>query len=171
MPADSPDLRQFLSGIAVFGGLRDESYALLISMLKEHQFERGDIVCREGDTGRCMYVVRTGEVIVCRNGKSGHLIHMVRLGPGEIFGEMTLIDVQPRSATIQVDGATTLYSLTNKDLYELYQKNTEGYVMVLQNICRELSRRLRRADSRITQLADKAGDESTQISVAPRERR
>lgn len=158
-------LKEFLSGIAVFGGLSEATYERLIAMLQEHRFSPGDVVCREGETGRSMYVVRSGEVVVCRSGESGQRVRVVRLGVGEIFGEMTLIDIQPRSATIVVEQPTVLYSLTNRDLYTLYHQDVEGYVMVLQNICRELSRRLRRADQRITQIACERGDERTQIGV------
>ena len=94
--------------------------------------------------------------------------------PGNVLlgarGEMTLIDVQPRSATVRVEQPATLYALTNKDLYGLYQNDVAGYVMVLQNICRELSRRLRQADGRICENADSTGDESTQIGRPPARR-
>jgi len=160
---DTEDLRAFLTSIAIFGGLVDPTLAKIVAMLHEERFPKGAVVCREGDAGTSMYVVRRGEVVVCRAGGSGHLVKMVRLGPGEFFGEMTLIDVQPRSATIIVETDTKLYRLTNRDLYALYKDDMPGYVMVIQNLCRELSRRLRRSDSKISDLADEAGDDHTQL--------
>ncbi|MBI3182945.1 MAG: cyclic nucleotide-binding domain-containing protein [Myxococcales bacterium] len=166
MPTD--DLKPFLSGIALFGGLSDAALDRLSQMLVHKEYGKGDTICRQGDTGRSMYVVRSGEVVVCRDMGKGDLVRMVRLGPGEFFGEMTLIDIQPRSATVVVERPALLYSLTNRDLYQLYQQDTEGYVMVLQNICRELSRRLRKADQRISQMAHEQGDEQTQIRAPVR---
>jgi CRP-like cAMP-binding protein len=163
MPREAEQLKSFLRGIAVFGGLGDPTLDRLLGMLVKQQLTQGAVVCHEGDTGRSMYVVGAGEVVVCRKAESGNLVRMVRLGPGEFFGEMTLIDVQPRSATVVVEAPTTLYALTNRDLYRLYQEDVGGYVMVLQNICRELSRRLRKADVKICENADGAGDEITQI--------
>ena len=64
-----------------------------------------------------------------------------------------------------------LYELTNMDLYRLYKQDIHAYVMVLQNINRELCRRLRRSDERITELADSFGDSRTQIGMAGRIRR
>ncbi|MFZ5468004.1 MAG: Crp/Fnr family transcriptional regulator [Myxococcota bacterium] len=171
MEQDVDGLKEFLAGIAVFGGLEERSLDRIVGMLVEHQFPKGAQVCRQGEPGRSMYVVRAGEVVVCRESASGAMVRVTRLGPGELFGEMTLIDVQPRSATILVEEPARLYSLTNRDLYALYQEDVTGYVMVLQNICRELSRRLRRADSRITEMADSAKDEATQIHPAVKRER
>jgi CRP/FNR family transcriptional regulator, cyclic AMP receptor protein len=165
---DPTELQRFLAGIPIFGGLEDATLARIIAMLGEHQFAPGTEVCKEGEHGRAMYVVGQGEVVVRRGGPAGHQIRMVRLGPGEFFGEMTLIDPQPRSATVVVDQKAVIYSLTNRDLYQLYQEDMPGYVMVLQNLCRELSRRLRRADERICEIAEQASAEDvTQIAPSP----
>lgn len=160
---DTPELRDFLTSIAIFGGLQDPTLGLIVAMLREERVPKGSVVCREGDSGSSMYLVRDGEVVVCRNGDSGKLVRMIRLGPGEIFGEMALIDIQPRSATIIVEEDATLYTITNRDLFALYTHDMPGYVMVVQNLCRELSRRLRRVDSKITAVADQADDDETQL--------
>lgn len=158
-----PRLRSFLSGVPLFGGLSDATTDRLIGMLAEQKLVSGATVCRQGEPGRCMYLVREGEVMVCREMPAGKRIRMVRLGRGEFFGEMALFDVQARSATVVADQPTTVYSLTSGDLYRLYREDIEGYVMFLQNICRELSRRLRKADLRISELAEEAGSTTTQI--------
>jgi CRP/FNR family transcriptional regulator, cyclic AMP receptor protein len=164
------DALKFLPTIALFGGLEEKTLNRIISMLQEHRLEPGEAVCRQGEVGRSMFLVRSGEVVVTRETESGRVIRMIRLGEGEFFGEMTLIDIQARSATVVVEQPTTLYALTNRDLYRLYQEDVEGYVLVLQNICRELSRRLRKADLRISEYAADLGDEQTQIGGDPRRR-
>jgi CRP/FNR family cyclic AMP-dependent transcriptional regulator len=161
------DLMAFLPKIALFGGLEEGSLNRIISMLNEHRLERGEIVCKQGDTGREMFLVRSGEVIVSRETETGRRIKMVRMGEGEFFGEMTLIDIQKRSATVIVDKTAIVYSLGNRDLSRLYHEDVPGYVMVLQNICRELSRRLRTTNRRLTEMAEEHDDdESTQIRPA-----
>ena len=62
-----------------------------------------------------------------------------------------------------VEKPTVLLTLGNKDLYKLYNDDVAGYVMVLQNLCRELSRRLRTTNQKLAAMADEAGDESTLI--------
>ena len=74
---------------------------------------------------------------------------MTGLKSGDFFGEMTLIEMQNRSATVVAESPTVLYELTARQLYTYYKADIHAYVMVLQNINRELCRRLRRADDRI----------------------
>jgi len=147
-----PASKDFLRSIPLFGGLGDASLERIQGMLAQHLFPRGDIVCSEGERGRSMYVVASGEVEVRRANSAGTQIPIVRLGPGEFFGEMTLVEIQPRAATVVVTEPATLYAMTNRDLYSLYLEDQNAYILVLQNICRQLARRLRKADSRIAEL-------------------
>jgi CRP/FNR family transcriptional regulator, cyclic AMP receptor protein len=152
MAVSSPDLKAFLVSTPFFGGLSDASLDFLISMLVERRFEAGATVVAEAEPGRSMYIVRSGELVVSKLGESGHVIHMTRLGPGDFFGEMTLIGVQNRSATVVAESSIVLYELTARNLYAYYKADIYSYAMVMQNINRELCRRLCRADNRIAEL-------------------
>jgi CRP/FNR family cyclic AMP-dependent transcriptional regulator len=92
-----------------FGGLSDGSLDLLISMLVERNFDVGATVVAEGEPGRSMYIIHSGELVVNKLGGSGRAVRMMRLGPGDFFGEMTLIEAQNRSATVVADSPTVLY--------------------------------------------------------------
>jgi CRP-like cAMP-binding protein len=152
MAVSSPDLKAFLLETPFFGGLADASLDLLISMLVERHFDAGATVVAEGEPGRSMYIVHAGELAVSKLLDSGRAMQMSRLAPGDFFGEMTLIEMQNRSATVTADGPTLLYELTAQKLYTCYKADIHAYVMVMQNISRELCRRLRRADNRIAEL-------------------
>ena len=152
MAVSSPDLNAFLLATPFFGGLSEASLDLLVSMLVERRFEAGATVVTEGAPGRSMFIVHSGELMVSKLGNSGHVIRMSRLQPGDFFGEMTLIEMQNRSASVVADSPTLLYELTARDLYRYYKADTHAYVIVMQNINRELCRRLRRADNRIAEL-------------------
>jgi CRP-like cAMP-binding protein len=94
-----------------------------------------------------MFVVFRGRVEVLRRSSRGAgETCLARLGPGSCFGEMSVIDIQPRSATVRTVEASELLVLTNLEFYTLYQKDREAYTLLVMNICREISRRLRRAD-------------------------
>ena len=71
MAVSSPDLKAFLVATPFFGGLSDSSLDLLISMLLERRFGVGAIVVAEGQPGRSMYIVRSGELVVSKLGESG----------------------------------------------------------------------------------------------------
>lgn len=155
--------KEFLSSIPIFGGLEGESLERIIGMLDERTFPEGAVVCQQGDLGRSMYIVRSGEVVLSRIGESGIPVRVVRLGPGEFFGETTLLEIHARSSTAVVDSPATVYILSNAGFYTLYREDTHAYVMVITNLCRELSRRLRKAEDRVCELAEASGDPRTQI--------
>ena len=152
MVESSPDLKAFLLATPFFGGLSDASLDLLVPMLVERRFDAGAMIVNEGDEGRSMFVVHSGELVVSHRGKTGDVIRMSSMGPGDFFGEMTLIEMQNRSATVVAESATVLYELTARSLYTYYKTDIHAYVMVLQNINRELCRRFRRADNRLAEL-------------------
>jgi CRP/FNR family transcriptional regulator, cyclic AMP receptor protein len=166
MAVNSPDLKAFLVATPFFGGLLDASLDLLISMLVERRFDAGATVVKEGEPGRSMYIVHSGELVVSKLGKTGRVIFMRRLGPGDFFGEMTLIEMQNRSATVVAESPTVLYELTAGNLYAYYKADVHAYAMVMQNINRELCRRLRRADHRIAEL-DASRESMAQIRARP----
>jgi CRP-like cAMP-binding protein len=99
-----------------------------------------------------MFIVHSGKLVVSKQGDSGRVLRMAGLEAGDFFGEMTLIEMQNRSATVVAESSTVLYELTARNLYTCYKADIHAYVMVLQNINRELCRRLRRADNRIAEL-------------------
>jgi CRP-like cAMP-binding protein len=151
MAVSSPDLKAFLLATPFFGGLLDSGLDLLVSMLVERRFDIGAIVVTEGEPGRSMFIVQSGHLVVSKLGDSGRVIRMADLAAGDFFGEMTLIEMQNRSATVIAESRTVLYELTARQLYTCYKADIYAYVMVLQNINRELCRRLRRADNRVAE--------------------
>jgi CRP-like cAMP-binding protein len=148
----SPDLKAFLLATPFFGGLPGASLDLLVSMLVERRFEAGATIVAEGEPGRSMYVVHSGRLTVNKRLDGGRILHMGGLEAGDFFGEMTLIEMQNRSATVTAETATMLYELTAQNLYRCYKADIHAYVLIMQNINRELCRRLRRADDRVAKM-------------------
>src|SRR5437868_11686103 len=106
MADSSPDLKAFLIATPFFGGLSDASLDLLVSMLVERRFEAGATVVAEGEQGRSMFVVHSGQLVVSKRLDSGRIMRMSALEPGDFFGEMTLIEMQNRSATVVAENPT-----------------------------------------------------------------
>jgi len=169
MPRDPETLARFLARTPFFGALDDAALRRVVDMTHERGFGSGSAVFREGEGGQSMYVVASGELVAVRNAGSGRAVKLMRLVPGDFFGETTLIEMQPRPFSVMVEKDARLLELTNADLYRLYREDVKSYVLVLQNINRELCRRLRRASVRITAYAAEAGDEVTQIRETPPE--
>ncbi|HEV8325381.1 MAG TPA: cyclic nucleotide-binding domain-containing protein [Myxococcota bacterium] len=144
---DTPQIRQFLKEIPVFAGLAERPLDKLVELMKERTLAAEAVVFSEGEAARDMYVLVSGQVKVVKRSSRGTLERTLAiLKKGDCFGEMALIDVLPRSATVRTLEPATLLSVSIADLYALYKYDTEGYAFLVMNIARELSRRLRRAD-------------------------
>jgi CRP-like cAMP-binding protein len=144
----------FVRTVPIFHDLKGRNLDILFDFLEERKWDVGEVICTEGELGRSLYVIRDGEVEVLRRSSHGNDVPIVRLGPGECFGEMTLVELQPRSASVVVKKKAVTYSLTNLDLWNLYKADNFAYVIILQNITRMLSRRLRKADGRIVDFIE-----------------
>lgn len=139
------ELRQ----IGLFGGLADEELQRLAGTLEVLTPPPGETLFREGDLGREMFVVLEGEVEVLKRSRGGTDARVAMLGPGDWFGEMSILDIQPRSATVRGLAPSRLLRVRNLDLEALYRQDLKAYSLVVLNLARELSRRLRVADAMI----------------------
>src|SRR5882757_1887514 len=83
MAVSSPDLKAFLLATPFFGGLADASLDLLVSMLVERRFDAGATVVAEGEQGRSLFIVHSGELTVSKLLDSGRVMRMSGLAPGD----------------------------------------------------------------------------------------
>jgi CRP-like cAMP-binding protein len=133
--------------VPVFTGLNDAAFGLLAARVRELKLAAGSLVVREGEPGNHFYVIDSGTVRVCKNLGSADEVELARLGLGQSFGEMSIVEPVARSATVQTLSAVVLLRLSSLDFLELYQAMPAQYSLLLLNIARELSRRLRRLDA------------------------
>jgi CRP-like cAMP-binding protein len=148
MEADAREVaKSFLHQIPLFGGLPDSALSRLLELMQLRTCEAGQVICAEGELAREMFIVHVGAVEVRKRAREpGGEACLARLRAGDEFGEMSLIDIQPRSASVVASEPTELYVLGNMDLLTLYEEDLPSYAFFLQNLCRELSRRLRSAN-------------------------
>lgn len=158
-----PDPRYLdqLRDIGLFGGLGDDVLRSFVATLTVNELTAGAVVFKEGECGRELYVILDGEVEVLRRSKRGHETRVAILGPGDWFGEMSVLDVLPRSATTRILAPTHLLRLTAHELDALYRRDTRAYSLLILNIAREISRRLRVADGLLAELVTNVMDEYT----------
>ena len=149
-----------LGDVGVFGGLDDETLGLLARELPTTHVETGEVVVEEGDTSREMFVVVGGELEVVKESRNGGEARVALFGPGDWFGEMSILEPAPRSATVRAVAPTMLVRITNEHVEQLlYRRDLKTYSLFLMNIARELSRRLRVADGIVAQLVTAVSDE------------
>jgi CRP-like cAMP-binding protein len=148
------ELPAFLTRTSFFGGLLPETVAIVAGMLKEKRIAAGETLFAEGDTGKSMYIVKDGALIFRRHCGDGTQARLLMMRPGDFFGVTSLIEMEPRPFSCLAEKDSVLYELTNLDLYKLYKTDQKTYILLLQNIARELCRRLRKAGQRIAALED-----------------
>lgn len=135
----------FLASIPLFSGLDQTDRQRFIEVTRERTYPKGSVILFENDPGDSLYIVRQGRVKVVLIGEDGREIILGVLGPGEHFGELSLIDQQPRSATVIAMEDASLLILHRDD----FRRRVEASPAVAWSLLTELSRRLRRADEKI----------------------
>ena len=106
-----------------------------------------EVVCRQGETGNCMYVVQAGKVEVLREGTGTEVI-LGELGPGEVFGEMAIFDRQPRSATVRAKGGARILTLDKRQFLRRVHEDPSLAFHILQG----MSRRIRSLNEEVSRL-------------------
>ena len=155
-------LKEFLARTSFFGGLSGTPvFDRVADMLREREVKKGEVVLREGETGTSMYIVLSGTLYATRKCEDGTDVRMLLFRPGDFVGVTTLIEMEPRPFTITAEKDAKLLELDSKDLYKLYKDDQKAYILVLQNINRELVRRLRKAGARIAHLTRLCGTDQS----------
>jgi len=153
---------KLLKNVGLFGGIDDAVLETLARELTVRQVEVNDLVVTEGEQARNMFVVLSGELEVLKKSRSalGGEARVALLGPLDWFGEMSIIDVQPRSASVRAVAPSTLLLLSGEDVDRLlYRSDLRSYTLLVMNIARELSRRLRVADGILADLVTTVASE------------
>ena len=137
-----------LENVPIFAGLDGPALRLLLEHTKEQNYLEGGLIVQEGETSNSMFVIGTGKVRVCKNFNAPNEIELATLGPKDFFGEMCIVDTQPRCATIQAREPATVFSISAMAFYRLYKSMPSQHSILVLNIARDLSRRLRNLDAR-----------------------
>jgi len=148
-----------LGRIGLFGGLGPEVLEFLAGTLRSSKLSAGQVVFKEGETAAEMFVVLSGEFEVLKRSKRGIEARVAMLGTGDWFGEMSILDVQPRSASVRALAPARLLTITSGDLDAIYRRDQKAYALLVLNVARELSRRLRVADGILADLVVSLLDE------------
>jgi CRP/FNR family cyclic AMP-dependent transcriptional regulator len=132
----------------LFTALDDEAAGALRGSMVEVSVGRSKVLFAEGDPGDRLYVVRTGKIKLGRTSADGRENLLAVLGPGEMFGELSLFDPGPRTATATAVTETSLLGLGHEDL----QPWLAGRPEVAAQLLRALAQRLRRTNEYLADL-------------------
>jgi CRP/FNR family cyclic AMP-dependent transcriptional regulator len=152
--SDARAVRQvFLQAIPIFAGISSIAIAEIASAAQEVMFQKGDIIVREGQPGDRMFIIASGSVEVVKYLAERRETVLAVLRPRDFLGEMSIIDCVARSASIRAVEDTSLFALKGIDLYHLFQHHPDQYAIVILNIARDISRRLRAIDEKFAAIS------------------
>jgi len=139
----------FFRKFALFAELHDRELAAIAAVAKSRRYAKDDVVFHADESGDVFCLIKEGQVKVTMISPEGKEIILSLLGPGEFFGEMALLDNEPRSATVIATEALELAIIWRSDFLHILSENFS----ITQKVLAELSRRLRSASNRIESLA------------------
>ncbi len=139
----------FLRQVPLLDNLTDRELRALSADLVSHCFQRNEIIVRQGDADHTLYLILSGRVRIYMLGEDGHEISFTIMGPGDVFGEMSLIDDLPRSAYAVALEETRVLILSQMACL----KHLEQCPQLALNFMRALSDKLRRTSYQAGSLA------------------
>jgi CRP/FNR family transcriptional regulator, cyclic AMP receptor protein len=139
---------EVLRSAVLFRELDDEAAAALRSSMTEVKLSKGDVLFREGDEGDRVYVVIEGKIKLGRTSADGRENLLALLGPSQMFGELSLFDPGPRSATATAVTDSTLLALGHSELLPWLTGRPE----VSRSLLLQLASRLRRSNDTLADL-------------------
>ena len=146
-----PTQLDLLQSMPIFGAIRNDALQFLLEQARVVVVLAGEFFFRENDRATSMFVLETGRAVVIK-GWQGHDTELHRLGAGDCFGEMALMDLFPRSASVFAIEDCRAIELAAADLLRLFERDAEQFALIQMNIGREVCRRLRATDERLHQV-------------------
>lgn len=136
MPMTSTKKRELLRKVGLFTGMTERSLAAIAAKALDLNFAAGQYIVRQGQIGTGFYLITAGRARVVRGGQV-----LNTLGPGDFFGELSVLDQLPRMAHVIAEEPTSTLALASWDFEKVLEQNPK----ITLSLLREVARRLREA--------------------------
>lgn len=124
---------ELLSGCPLFHGIDADGVAMLAEKATTVEFPAGHVIARQGEIGTGFFVIVDGGVRVIRDGAT-----VAQLGPGDFFGELSILDRMPRNASVTADEATTCLALASWDFDAVLLQQPALTLAILRGVAARL---------------------------------
>ena len=166
MPS-AAETAQFVKGVRLFREFNEPELLALTGRLRERRMRKGQVLFREGDQGEEMFLVREGTILVSKAVTGRVEQVLARFGPGDFFGEMSLFDRSPRSATIQAETEAVLLALDRENLNRLIEVNPRAAAAFFHGLVHVFIERLRASGELVAEIT-RWGLEATGLDMESR---
>jgi CRP/FNR family transcriptional regulator, cyclic AMP receptor protein len=124
---------ELLAGCPLFRGIDADGLAKLAALATSVDFPAGHVIARQGEIGTGFFVVVSGGARVIRDGKT-----IATVGPGDFFGELSVLDGRPRTAQVVTDGPTTCLALASWDFEAVLLAEPKVALAILRGLATRL---------------------------------
>ena len=139
---------ELLQCMPIFGGIRADVLQFLLGLCPVVSVLKNEFFFREHDQADSMFVLEAGKVGVLKSwGGQQYVLSILK--EGDCFGEMAVMDLGPRSASVRAVEDCTAIHLSAANLYQVYEQDLKQFALIQMNMGREVCRRLREADNRL----------------------
>jgi CRP/FNR family cyclic AMP-dependent transcriptional regulator len=146
-----PDRIKLLQAMPFFGAITNNSVELILQLSETLQVKKNELFYEEGQLGDSLFILEQGRAVIFKKDKDKE--YTLRYAEkGSCFGELALIDIESRYATVRAESDSTAIKIPSSALHSLYQSDAEQFIIIQMNMAREVGRRLRAADERWFQL-------------------
>ncbi len=143
---------ELLEEVPIFGALTPKSRGFLLSSATRIELEAGGVFFEQGAPGDGVFIVETGSVEIIKRHEKG-LVRLLTLHRGDCFGEVALLAMTPRTATVRAVEPVSAIWLKSSSFQALYQHDLEQFTMFMMNLAREVCRRLQRTDELLFKIS------------------
>lgn len=150
---DRAEIRRALAEMDVLNGITDAGLDRIAAIAREESHRGGDVIFEEGSVGDSIYLILDGKVRISRSVSGMGEEALAVLGPGDAFGEMSLIDDFPRSADARVHERCRLLVISKEAMEDLLFLDKDLAYEILWNFVKILSSRLRETNDKMTFLS------------------
>jgi CRP-like cAMP-binding protein len=134
-----------LQKYSLFGGLMSGQVESIIPLMKHETYQAGEDLIAEGEKNGRVFFIISGRVAVIKND-----VVLMEFREGNTVGEMEVVDMMPSAATVRAREPVEVISLSNSALYEIYKQDLKVFAIIVMNLARDMSRRLRNMDERVS---------------------
>ncbi len=161
------DTLAFLREVRLFKDIETPELTALGLSLRERSLRRGQVLFHEGEMGEEMFVVVRGSIVISKPVKERVEQVLARMGAGDFFGEMSLFDRSPRSATVQADSDVTLLALDREALSRLTDISPRAAAAFFYALVQVFIERLRQSGDLVAEVT-RWGLEATGLDMDAR---
>jgi diguanylate cyclase (GGDEF)-like protein len=156
--------KRFLKSVSILADCTDRELRAVAGGIEEQRLAEGEVLFREGDEGSEFFIVRKGAVKSVIRTADGNELEVARFASGNFFGEMSIVDDAPRSATCQAVEKSVLYRMHERDFYRVLELNPRAAIKIMYKMLNTTAQRLK-ATSRFVADMVRWGNDASRRAI------